>query len=158
MALTPRSEIAFDEDDLAPVVAEFAELSAAVAGWVNLSPEVEGGHEPSPRSTGAFLFSSRGEAVPLLTWTAPAVAGGRATVGIQHGSGPRALERLARVDLGLSDGWLRVADHPRRGLVVTSPPDADGADVLWWLLAAAHALSTVPLTGNWLATSYLPRR
>lgn len=158
MALTPRSEIAFDEDDLAPVEAEMAELSTAVAGWVNLSPEVEGDHQATTRSMGAFLFSSRGDAVPLATWTAPTVAGGRATVGIQHGAGPRALERLGEVDLGLSPGWLRVADHPRRGLVVTSPPDAETGDVLWWLLAAAHALSTVALTGNWLATSYLPER
>lgn len=156
MALTPRAEIPFDEDDLAPVVTELTDLSASAAGWVNLSPEVEDGHEPSPRSMGAFLFSSRGDAVPLATWTAPTVAGGRATVGIQHGSGPRALERLAERDLGLAAGWLRVADHPRRGLVVTTAPDADAGDVLWWLLAAGHALSTVPLTGNWLATSYLP--
>jgi hypothetical protein len=38
--------------------------------------------------------------------------------------------------------------------VVTAPGDADPDDVLWWLLAASHALSTVPLSGAWRASIY----
>jgi hypothetical protein len=158
VAVTPSEELAFTEDDLAPVEAILAELveraGNGTAGWVNFVPEVEAGHEPPPRNLAVSVFSARGDAVPLATWSAPERAGGRATVGIEHGSGPKALARLDEHRLGLGDRWLKVADHPRRGLVVTAPADAEPADVLWWLLAASHALSTVPLTGSWLATVY----
>ncbi len=154
MALTPSDEITFSEDDLAPVEKVLADLGHAGRGWVNFSPEVEEGYDPPPRNLAVVLFSARGEAVPLATWRAPETPGGRATVGIEHGSGPSALARLVEMDLGLAPGWVKVSDHPRRGLVVTTPPDADPADVCWWLLAAAHGLSTVPLTGEWLAAVY----
>lgn len=154
MAVTPSEEIPFDEDALDTVEAVLAELGGAGRGWVNFSPEVEPGYEPPPRNLAVVLFSARGDAVPLATWRAPETPGGRATVGVEHGAGPKALARLTEMDLGLAAGWQRVADHPRRGLVVTTPPDAEPTDVLWWLLAASHALSPVPLTGDWLAKVY----
>jgi hypothetical protein len=154
MALTPDQDLEFDEDDLVALTGVLAELTGAGSGWVNLRPEVEQGQEPPPRSWLALIFSARGDAVPLATWTPPAAAGERSTLGIEHGSGPQALARLGEHDLGLRPGWLKVADHPRRGLVVTAPGDADPGDVLWWLLAASHALSTVPLSGAWRASIY----
>lgn len=149
-------ELPFDEGDLAPVEAVLAELAEAGHGWVNFSPEVEPGHEPAPRRIVVAAFSSRGEPVPLATWTAPDGPGRRVTVGIEHGSGPRAIPRLEAHDLGLADGWLKLSDHARRGVVVSVPGTAPAADVLWWLLTASHALSTVPLTGHWLATIHRP--
>lgn len=154
MALHPSEELPFTEDDLDPVTAVLAELAEAGTGWVNFVPEVEPGLEPPPRSLVATVFSARGEPVPLATWTPPEEPGRRSTVGIEHGSGPRALARLEEHQLGLGPGWLKVADHPRRGLVVTAPGDAPVGDVLWWLLAAAHALGPAPLTGSWLAKVY----
>ncbi|QXC63320.1 hypothetical protein KSP35_11330 [Aquihabitans sp. G128] len=154
MALDPSEELAFTEDDLEPVEAVLAELASSSSGWVNLSPEVEPGSEPPPRNFAVALFSARGDAVPLVTWTPPEQPGRRSTVGIEHGSGPKALARLAERELPLPAGWLKVVDHPRRGLVVTAPGDADPGDVLWWLLTAAHLLSPVPLTGDWLAKVY----
>jgi hypothetical protein len=154
MALSPSEELPFTEDDPAPVHRVLAELTGTAHGWVNFVPEVEPGHEPPPRGLVIALFSARGDDVPLATWSAPSEPGRRATVGIEHGSGPKALDRLGGYDLGLGPGWLRVSDHPRRGLVATTPPDADIGDVLWWLLACSHALSTVPLTGAWLAKVY----
>ncbi|MCU1499096.1 MAG: hypothetical protein JWM47_3049 [Acidimicrobiales bacterium] len=154
MAVAPSEELAFTEDDLTSVEAVLAELTAAGAGWVNLSPEVEPGAEPPPRNLAVALFSARGDAVPLVTWTPPEEPGRRSTVGMEHGAGPRALQRLAERDLPLGPGWLKVVDHPRRGLVVTAPGDAEAGDVLWWLLTAAHVLSPVPLTGSWLAKVY----
>jgi len=156
MAKAAREELPFTEDDLGPIEAVLAELTAAGAGWVNLSPEVEAGHEPPPRNVAIALFSARGDAVPLVTWTPPEEPGKRSTVGIEHGSGPKALQRLAEHDLPLGERWFKVADHPRRGLVVTAPGDADPGDVLWWLLTAAHLLSPVPLTGDWSATVFRP--
>lgn len=156
MAVPPPEDLPFDEDDLAPVVAVLEELTAAEAGWVNLAPDLEDDVEAPVRSALAGIFSARGDAVPLATWTAPEGPGQRASIGVTHGSGPKALARLAQHDLALPAGWLKRADHPRRGLVVTTPADADPADVLWWLLAAGHALSTVPLSGSWRALVYRP--
>lgn len=154
MAVAPPDDLPVDEDDLAPLVAAMQELTDANAGWINLLPEVEPGCEPPPRRITVALFSARGDAVPLATWSAPEAAGRRATVGIEHGSGPKALARLAAHDVPLPAGWLKVADHPRRGLVVTVPADADPSDVAWWLLTATHVLSVPPLTGSWLARVY----
>jgi len=156
MAVSPVAEIAFDEDQAEPILAVLDELTQAGTGWVNFVPEVEPGHEPPPRNPVVAVFSARGEAIPLATWSAPAGPGGRPTLGIEHGSGPKALARLDAHQLGLGSGWLKVADHPRRGLVVTAPGTESPADVLWWLLAASHALSVVPLTGSWLASVYRP--
>lgn len=156
MALSPTAELTVDEDDLAPLAAEVAGLVASASGWINLLPEVEPGHETPARNPIAAIFSARGEAVPFATWTAPEQPGGRCSLGVEHGSGPKALARLAEAGLTLPPGWLKAADHPRRGLVVTAPGDADPEDQVWWLLTASHALSTVPLTGAWLARVYRP--
>lgn len=127
------------------------DLTATNQGWVNLLPEVEPGHEPPPRNLVVALFSARGDAVPLATWAAPETAGGPASLGIQHGSGPQALARLADAGLPLPDGWRKASDHARRGLVVLVPSGAAPETVVRWLLEAAAGLSTVPLTGHWLA-------
>jgi len=156
MGVAPTEELPFVEDDLAPVVALLEDLQAAEAGWINFSPEVEPGAEPLPRNLLAKAFSARGDAVPLATWLAPTGTEGRSSLGIEHGSGPRALDHLSRHDLALPEGWQKVADHPRRGLVVSAPASASADDVLWWLLTAAHLLSSAPLTGAWLARVYRP--
>jgi hypothetical protein len=157
VAKTPCQELPFREDDFAPVLDAFNELTAATTGWINLLPEVDPDVEVPPRSLLARVVSARGEVVPLATWLAPTTAGGRANVGIEHGSGPRALPRLAEHGLALPTGWLKVSDNSRRGLVLTTPGDAAADDVLWWLLSAGHLLSGPPLTGSWLAKVYRPR-
>ena len=156
MAVHPTEEITFDEDDLVPIVSVLAQLASAATGWVNFVPEVEEGHDPPPRNPVVAILSANGDAVPLATWSPPERPQGRATLGITHGSGPKALARLDSYGVPLETGWSKVADHPRRGLVVTSPPDEDLEHQLWWLLTASHILSTVPLTENWLAKVYRP--
>lgn len=126
-------------------------------GWVNFVPEVDPGHEVAPRSLFATIFSNRGNPVPLATWSAPDDEGARPTLGIEHGWGPGALARLEEAGSPLPEGWLKLTDHARRGLVVTAPVDVDRAEAIRWLLEAATALSTVPLTGSWLARAFLPR-
>ena len=146
MALLPTRELAFDEDDLAEVASVLVHLDATTtrsgSGWVNFVPEVEEGHDPPPRNPVVAIFSARGDAVPLATWTSPAKPGGRPNLGITHGAGPQALAKLARFGVELEPGWLKIADHPRRGLVVACPRDADPDHALWWLLTATHILST----------------
>lgn len=156
MAVTADHESPFDEDDLRPAVAAVVDVSERGDGWVNFVPEVEAGHEPAQRSLAAWLFSNRGEPVPLVTWTPAARAGGRATVGISHGTGPRALGRLAEGGLELPAGWLKVTDHARRGVVLAVPAEFDRVEALRWLLEAARLLCAVPLTGAWLALTYFP--
>lgn len=154
MAVPPPAELVVDEDDLAPVVAELVRL-AATGAWINLLPEVVEGEEPPPRNPVVGIFSARGDPVPMATWSG-AAGGRRWTLGIEHGWGPKALARLTEVDLGLRDGWLKVSDHARRGLVVTCPASEDPDEVVWWLMTACHALSPVRLTGSWLARVYEP--
>lgn len=156
MARTPSTDLTWDEDDPTPVLDWMAMLRSARAGWINLRPQVADGHETAPRSLGAWLFSSRGEAVPMITWTAPTGAADRVGLGIEHGAGPRALDHLAESGLPRPAAWLRRVDHPRRGLVLEPDPESRDAEVLAWALDAAHRLTTVPLTGRWLATVYRP--
>ncbi len=154
MAVPPPAELIVDEDDLEPVAAEVRRLSGAAA-WINLVPEVEEGDELPPRNPVVAIFSARGDPVPMATWSG-ADGGRRWTLGIAHGWGPKALARLEEVGLPLREGWFKVSDHARRGLVVTCPATEDPDEMLWWLLTACHALSPVHLTGSWLARVYEP--
>lgn len=156
MARTPSTELPFTEDDTSQVVKAMRELEQARSGWVNLSPEIEEGYEPPPRTSFAWLFSGRGEPVPLATWTAPEDDSGRCTIGISHGSGPKALDRLHRSGLTMPGGWRRMSDHSRRGLVLNTDGQEDLDDLIDWLIEACHVLADVPFTGHWLATVYRP--
>lgn len=156
MSLTPTLEFGWSEADPGSVLDAMAGLTGSGRGWINLRPEITAENEPPPRSIASWLFSARGEPVPLITW-APE-ADGRGSVGIEHGSGARALHQLADAGHDLPDGWLRRADHARRGLVVETPSGTDVAEVLRWAVHAAHLLTRVPLTGEWLASVYETRR
>jgi hypothetical protein len=153
----PDEEIPFDEAEPALVLDRMAVRTDAGKGWINLLPAVSDDVEV-PQSGGLLSFlAARGPSIPMATWSAGAISKrgpGRDTIGLQHSSGPRAVARLADLGLGLPAGWVKVQDHPRRGLVVTMPPAQDHEDVLHWLLSAAHVLSAVPLTGHWLARVY----
>ena len=65
------------------------------------------------------------------------------------------LDRLAREGLPLPAGWLKVADHPRRGLVVTVPV-AEVSAAVDWLLQAARLLTRGPPPPQWSARRYAP--
>ena len=51
------------------------------------------------------------------TW-APAQGREPATIGIEHGQGPRVVRTLADRDVAVPEGWRVAQDHARRGLVV----------------------------------------
>ncbi len=133
-----------------------ATMTGAGSGWINLSPGLDVDVPPPPRSGLGWLLGSRGPTVPLATW-APAHRRDPATVGIHHGEGPRAVTLLADRGVVLPDGWRRVQDHPKRGLVVVPTPATSEAQldaVLEWLLRATGALCPVPRTGEWRAHCY----
>ena len=154
MAVRPSEVLNVTEPDLHTV----ADLVRALVdgAWVNLVPDIDPELAPPPRGALAAIFSARGPMLPLVTITAPETPGGPLSVGIEHGAGPRALDRLADADHALPAGWRRVADHPRRGLVLTVPGDADPDEVVDWLVHAAHVLCPIPLPPGWLAQSYRP--
>lgn len=130
-------------------------MTSTGTGWINLDPEVDGDFENPPRSMFAWLFSARGQPIPMITW-APAGAETGAQIGIEHGAGGRALDQLTSAGLPRPEGWTRRADHARRGLVIEAPPGGHEAAALDWAIRAAHLLSPVALTGRWLATVYRP--
>jgi hypothetical protein len=150
--------IEFDENHRDAVVTRMAAMAAAHQGWINLTPGLDVDMPPQPRSLMGSLFSARGPAVPLGTWSAPGPNGrDPATVGIQHGQGPRALQHLAEAGLAMPDTWRRLQDHARRGLVCAVPPSDDPAEldeVLDWLLRATGYLCPLPRTGEWRALCY----
>lgn len=148
-------QIEFATGEPGEVIAEMVAIGVAGRGWLNVVPVVGDEVDIPPTPGPLAVFHSRGPAVPFGTWTPGAEGGGEPeSLGIQHGAGPKALERLAGAGLVLPARWTSLADHPRRGLVVRvaapSGPDA----VLDWLLAAMVGLAQVPLTGRWMAGVY----
>lgn len=148
--------VEFDEHHRAAVVEHMAAMAAAGDGWINLSPGLDVDVPPPERSGLASLFGSRGPVVPLGTWTAP----GRrdpATVGVQHGQGPKVVALLAERGVTVPEGWRPLQDHPKRGVVLVPPAGTSAAaldGVLAWLLRATGALCPVRRTGQWRAYCY----
>lgn len=130
-----------------------AELSDG-SGWLTLDPAIDERFPPPVPSVLGRLVSGRGPAVPRATWV-PAQMNRRrpepVSVGILHGTGANAVERLADKELALPERWRVVADHSKRGLVAWVPIDIPHGEVLAWTLAAARALTRIPLTGRWRA-------
>jgi hypothetical protein len=150
--------VEFDPERPDEVVAAMDAISLAHTGWINFEPAVL--VEDVPASDGGFfsLFSGRGPAVPLGTWTPPsAPRRGRsepAMIGLQHPAGGKAKPLLEKLGHPVPAGWPVTQDYVKKGMVVAVPPTADHGEVVRWLLSAATLLSTVPLTGEWRAAVY----
>jgi hypothetical protein len=155
----PSSEpivVTFTEHDRSPVVERMRVMAETRTGWINVSPGLDVDVPPPPRSALGALIGGRGPTVPLATWM-PARGRDPSTVGIEHGQGPRAIDQLADRGVALPDGWRKLQDHAKRGLVVVPPagtaaPQLDA--VLDWVLRAAAALCPVRRTGEWRAYCY----
>lgn len=146
-------------DRLGPVLDRMARLARDHVGWVNFEPAVLDEDIPPDKSGIFSLFSGRGPEVPLATWTPGEARRNRTeppTIGILHGSGPRARARLEEAGCPVPEGWVVMQDSPKKGLVVAVPPAVGNGEVVAWLLGAATALSRVPLTGRWRAAFYEP--
>jgi hypothetical protein len=155
----PRT-LRFDPYEAGAVVDAMEVLAASGRGWVNFEPIVPDPDELPESGPGGFL-SNRGPAVPLCTWTAPAVSRkgvvGPQTIGVQHGAQGKARPVLAELGLEVPPGWAVRADHPKRGMVIEIAPTEATAGVLDWLLAAGEALAAraeVAVSGRWLAVIY----
>lgn len=155
--------VEFTRSNPTPLVVHLVELAARGdgEGWINfgpaLSPE-EFSAVPHKSGLGKW-FSGRGPAVPMATWTPP-LDGARprpAQVGVQHGTGPNALDRLEEVGCALPGGWTRRQDHAKHGIVAELPNAVDTAAMIEWLISAMAALSPLISTGDqWLAEVHYP--
>lgn len=157
------TELAFHRDQHADVAEAMRRLAARGdgKGWVNLLPalsEEEHDRVPDRSGLGAW-FSGRGPAIAMATWTPPATIGRPrpAQVGLEHGTGPNALDRLAEIGVGLPEGWIKRQDHAKHGIVAELPPGVDPSVVITWLIVAATVLRTVVEPGEqWLARVHEP--
>jgi hypothetical protein len=149
------SELEFVAADDPELLARMSELEARGAGWINIEPVIEEEYEPAPPGPFAFLGGSTHK-VTTATWLPgrhqPGGQTKPTTIGLQHAAGPHVARRLRDLGLPLLDGWRITQDHPRRGLVVLVPAEADNGSVMSWLLQASTAACTVPTTGRWRAS------
>ncbi len=148
----------FRRSEPAEAEARVRRLMAAGTGWINLQPMVD----DIGLSEGSFalqrVLSSRGPRIPLGTFV-PASAGRRptpASIGLEHPSGPKALEQLAELGIVRPAGWVKKQDHAKRGIVLELAADADPEQIVRWLLDAATALAGVPVGEWWVASVHLP--
>ncbi len=131
-------------------------------GWINVGPSLRDDQMDQisePTLLGRW-FSGRGPAVPMGTWTPPRAATSRAAapiVGIEHGAGPKALEQLREAGAPLPQGWRKVQDHAKNGIVVEPAPAAPHSEVLGWIIAACWALCPFNTDDNWIAEVHSPR-
>lgn len=130
-------------------------------GWINIGPALRGEDWdviPKPSALAAW-FSGRGPVVPMATWT-PECRTGKpvpAQIGIAHGTGPNALDRLEAEGVVLPAGWTKKQDHSKHGIVAELPPGADPAVVVAWLIDAMAVLSAVIDTDDdWIAEVHEP--
>jgi hypothetical protein len=148
--------VEFRENDLDQVLTELATLAERQAGWVNLAPDVDEGSDAKAGEVKAGIFrvfSGVGPAVPHCTWVAPQPKQRppHAEIGLLHRSGPKVVRRLEEQGHAVPEGWVVLADHPKRGLVVAIPPGTTHREVLSWLIDAANVVTQVPLPGRWKA-------
>jgi len=147
-------ELEFAAADDAELLGHMGTLSGLGTGWINIEPVIDEEYEPAPPGPFAFLGGST-HTVTTATWRPGRIqADGSAkptTIGLQHAAGTHVARRLRELGLPLPAGWRITQDHPRRGLVVSVPPDADHGEVLRWLLEASTATCAVPTTGRWRA-------
>jgi hypothetical protein len=143
----------FEPDDARAVVVVMAELAAGT-GWLTLDPAIDERFPPPEQNLFGRIVSGRGPAVPRATWVPADVQRRRpepVSVGILHGTGAGAAERLAEKGSPVPERWRVVSDHSKRGFVAWVPIDIPHAEVLAWTLMAARALTRIPLTGCWRA-------
>lgn len=156
---TVRELFEFTEDGCEPVE-QWLEVAVdrGRGEWVNLEPVVddESIEQLAVRRGVAGWMSGRGSDLPFATIVAPLRERKvvPASLGIQHGAGPRADQALRAAGIGAPAVWTRRQDHPRRGLVYELDPDTAPGDVLRFVFAAVRHLCPVPLDGRWSAVTH----
>lgn len=165
-------QLVFRPGEPGEVLALMARLEEQDGGWLNLSPLPEEETAAPRRQWLPHLFDlllDAGPDVPVCTWMparrmpdgATGKRGSRGvpttSIGVQHPSGQRAIERLQQAGIDPPAGWRVVQDHPRRGMVFAAPAGADHRSTLEWLVRAGDFLSLGPPASSWVATAHRRR-
>ena len=154
MAVTRRL-IEFERHDTAEVEAALASLPDG--GWVNVEPIVDDDDLADLRDRTPHpllrIFSAKGRPIPFGTVVAQQDG---LAVGLEHSRGKRVVPELIELGIGEPRGWRRQQDNAKRGVVYLAPRDEPPAVVLGWILAAATALTAVPIHGRWSAVVAKP--
>ncbi len=159
MALHPTIIEVDGVDDLGEVLEAMHAIAATGAGWLNLQPEVPPEQQPPPASALTQLIRRNSPDAALGTWTPadPAQPDAFQHVGVQHHLGNRLLPLLDTMGLTRPDGWRRVQDSPRRGLVMAAPHDESAEVILRWLLDLTVAATTLQTAGRWRVSVHQSR-
>lgn len=160
MPLSPDEVVDFRASRPAAVVAIMDQLAAVHAGWLNLQPDVDVEDVADTSTPLTRLLTAKGPPVPLGSWVPGAERRGGVeptSLGLQHPGGRKAVWRLRDSGVAVPEGWRVLGDHPRRGLVLSLPPDADHTATIDWLVRAAVALTDLVLPDGWRAAVYRGR-
>lgn len=136
---------------MSEVIAEFDGIieRANEREWITISPWVDPEHLPVV-SVLKRIFSARASRVPEVTWVPPQ-GGEPAQLGILHGTGAGAHERLVDGGAPMPDPWIKVSDHSKRGLLLAIHPDTTVEQIVTYAIAAAEVLAMVPTDDRWIA-------
>ncbi len=149
-----------DPDDLVEVLDEAAGTPGA---WVNVEPDIDDALRDEVSGLFAW-FSAKGAQVPVGTFVAGT---GRdvPSIGVDHGYGRGAGDRLREANLSAPGGWLLRQDHPKRGLVWEAPREEPGlADPIGhgplaqFLMEATSLFCPLPTDGRFRISVHTPRR
>ena len=139
------------------------EVAGAPGAWVNVEPDVDDSLRTEVSGLFAW-FSARGAQVPVGTFVA-GTSRDVPSIGVDHGSGRGAGDRLREAGLSAPDGWLLRQDHPKRGLVWEAQhqeprlADQTGHEPLAQFLMEATALfCPLPTDGRFRISVHTPRR
>ena len=146
-------------DDPADLVEALLEVAGRPGSWLNIEPDVQDSLRADV--SGLFSwFSARGSQVPVGTLVA-ALPRNPASIGIDHGSGRGAGDRLAAAGLGAPTGWVLRQDHPKRGLVWESPSgpgnSMDAAAVASLFMEATELFCQLQVPGRWRVGIHTPK-
>lgn len=141
----------FRDGDLSEVIDEFDRIAAAADGseWITISPWVDAEHLPV-RSALHRIFSARASKVPEATWVA-AQNDEPAQLGVLHGTGAGALDRVHAAGFAVPGTWRKLGDHSKRGLLFAIHPDTTTRSVIEAALGVSRALADVPTDDRWVA-------
>lgn len=157
---TARARHEFTRSDPRPAVKLVAEVLENAGQWVNLEPVVDDDDWSvlAVRRGMAGWFSGRGSDLPFVTLVGR-TRGRRPdppTLGVEHGTGPRASSRLTERDVVPPATWRRRQDHAKRGLVYVAEGAPDATETVAFVLDAVAVLSPIELGGQWSAIMHRP--
>ena len=144
--------------DPADLVGALAEVAGAPGSWVNVEPDVDDSAKDDV--PGIFQwFSARGPQVPVGTFVAGSDRD-RPSIGLDHGTGRGAGDRLGAAGITLAEPWLLRQDNPKRGLVweyvaAGAPPAGPVVDLL---LQGTALFCPLPTDGRFRVAVHTPRR